>query len=225
VSDRDRLSLTETAEERIDSRQLWALALISFLIYTGLALLLIGGFHEDSVTELIDWGSSTADQLWIGLAAGTAAAGLIIWFSSRPPLSRVLEDFTIVRVLMKNRFSVTDRTLVSISAGVGEEFLFRGAIQPLLGIWATSFIFIAIHGYFKFKSTGHVLFAALMFGLSMMLGVLFEQAGLLSAMAAHTVYDLLLLWWADSRGRDSGMPDEPDGIPSGDRPDDGYFTG
>ena len=41
-----------------------------------------------------------------------------------------------------------------------------------------------------------------MFGLSMGLGYLFEEAGLIAAMVAHAVYDLTMLKWMD--GRDIG---------------------
>ena len=70
-------------------------------------------------------------------------------------------------------------------------------IQPLLGIWITSIIFVGLHGYFKFKSAGHIIFGVLMFGLSMGLGYLFEEAGLIAAMVAHAVYDLTMLKWMD----------------------------
>jgi len=75
-------------------------------------------------------------------------------------------------------------------------------IQPLLGIWITSIIFVGLHGYFKFKSARHIIFGVLMFGLSMGLGYLFEEAGLIAAMVAHAVYDLIMLKWMD--GRDIG---------------------
>lgn len=89
-----------------------------------------------------------------------------------------------------NRF---DRWQLSLFAGAGEELLFRGAIQPLLGIWVTSAIFIGIHGYFKFTSIGHIIFGVMMFSLSIMLGYLFEHAGLIAAMSAHAIYDVIML--------------------------------
>lgn len=82
---------------------------------------------------------------------------------------------------------------------MGEELLFRGAIQPLIGIWFTSLIFIAIHGYIGFRSFGQALFTLLLFGLSMLLGWLFMVIGLVAAMTAHAVYDLLMLWWVSAR--------------------------
>jgi uncharacterized protein len=188
-------------EETISSNQLWAMSLISFTFYIGIAWLLVLLFHDNGFADLMTKGRPLLDQLWMGAVAGAISAGIIAWVSSRPPVSSVLEDFTIIRVVMNSRFSRTDRMQVSLSAGVGEELLFRGAIQPLIGIWLTSFIFIAIHGYFKFRSAGHILFGILMFSLSMMLGLLFEWVGLLSAMTAHALYDLLLLSWVHRRSR------------------------
>lgn len=104
-----------------------------------------------------------------------------------------MSDYSVFKALSKANFSFFDNTQISIFAGAGEELLFRGAIQPLLGNTFTSMIFIAIHGYFKFRSSGHILFGVMMFGLSFMLGLLYEEVGLISAMFAHAMYDLIKL--------------------------------
>ena len=108
-------------------------------------------------------------------------------------ISLLLSDFSIFQALSEARFSLFDKTQISVFAGAGEEILFRGAIQPLLGNIFTSIIFIGIHGYFKFRSVGHILFGMMMFGLSIMLGFLAEEVGLFAAMVAHALYDLIML--------------------------------
>jgi len=183
----------------LSSHSLLFLSAASATIYLLLALLIFYFFYEGNLLSAFDHGLSLTGQLATGLSTGSVAALVIIWAAGRSPVSDVLDDFYLVREISKTRFSRFDRIQLSLFAGTGEELLFRGAIQPLLGIWFTSGIFVAIHGYFKFQKIGHLVFGALMFGLSMLLGYLFEYAGLVAAMSAHAVYDMLMLWWVQER--------------------------
>lgn len=173
--------------------ELLLLSIISAAVYLILAFLIFRYLHEVDFSKAFEHGYSIQNQLLIGIAAGGAAAAVIGFIANRPPVSEVLQDFNIVEMISQLRLSAFDRFQLSVFAGAGEELLFRGAIQPLLGIWITSFIFVGIHGYFKFKSIGHTLFGILMFGLSVLLGYLFEYAGLISAMTAHAIYDIIML--------------------------------
>lgn len=177
----------------MSGRSLLWLSVISALVYLFLALLIFHFFRESSVAGAFEHGFSVSRQLFIGILAGSAAAAAVGYIIRRPPVSEVLNDFYIVELVSKTHFAVFDRVQLSLFAGAGEELLFRGALQPLLGIWLTSLIFVGLHGYFKFQSFGHFLFGAMMFGLSVLLGYLFEYAGLIAAMSAHAVYDIIVL--------------------------------
>lgn len=187
----------------LSSRELLTMSLGSLVLYLFISTLLYYFVHEKSLFSVFADGESIGTQLLTGIGSGTAAALIILFFSTRPPMSRILDDFTIFRVISKTRFSTFDKIQISLFAGTGEELLFRGAIQPLMGIWLTSVLFIAIHGYISVKSAGHALFTVLLVGLSVMLGFLFELVGLVSAIAAHSVYDLIMLWWAGQRQGDN----------------------
>ncbi len=195
-------------EEDLTGTNMLGMSMLSFLFYIGASLLLIYLFHEGDFREIFEHGYSITVQIAIGLSTGIAAAVVVMFLSSRSPIADVLDDFTLFRVIANTQFSPFDRVQISLFAGAGEEILFRGAIQPILGIWVTSIIFIAIHGYFKFKSAGHILFGLMLFGLSMMLGFLYEISGLISAMAAHAIYDLVMLQSVD-RLRRLQKPDLP----------------
>jgi membrane protease YdiL (CAAX protease family) len=179
----------------LTERELLNMSAGSLVFYLFIATVLFYFFHDGDLFDAFTHGYSFGLQLLIGILSGTAAAGVIVFFSTRKPVGPVLDDFALFRIIKKTEFTWFDRIQVSLFAGVGEELLFRGAIQPLIGIWFTSLIFIAIHGYISFRSAGHILFTLLLFGLSMMLGYLFLYAGLVAAMTAHAVYDLLMLWW------------------------------
>lgn len=186
---------------QMSSRQLFMMSVASAVVYLALALLIFYYFHGTGVGEVFERGYSVSNQLIIGILSGIAASAVIGFISSRPPVSEVLYDFYIVELLSKMQLTTFDRIQLSLFAGAGEELLFRGAIQPLLGNSLTSLIFIGIHGYFKFKSIGHILFGVMMFGLSFWLGYLFEQAGLIAAMSAHASYDIIMLHFVKGRDR------------------------
>jgi len=105
----------------------------------------------------------------------------------------LFSDFKVVQVVKDADLSDAAVNEISFTAGTTEEWLFRGAIQPLLGIWITSILFVAVHGYFRFKSRMHIIFGVFMLLLSLCLGLLFQQIGLISAMAAHVVYDIVVM--------------------------------
>ena len=178
---------------RLHSKTLLLFSLGSFFLYSLLAGLLHMFFGQGNLLLIADADLQWFLQLAIGTGAGVAA-GLVAWLLfEKTALRSVLDDFLVVRTVGRMTLSRVDRLQLSLFAGVGEELLFRGAIQPLLGLWVTSVLFIALHGYVSFRSARHMLFGLVMIGLAIMLGMLFEYAGLLAAMTAHAVYDLIAL--------------------------------
>jgi membrane protease YdiL (CAAX protease family) len=96
---------------------------------------------------------------------------------------------TIVRPLFEH-VSLWHIVLISAIAGLGEELLFRGVLQPLVGLPAASLVFGAVHvggrgflGYGIWAACIGALFGWLMV----------ETGGLLAPIVAHAVYDALAL--------------------------------
>lgn len=185
--------------EKIPGHEWFFLSLTSAAVYLLLAYLIFYFFHESGLGEAFDHGTSYFNQLVAGIASGCVGAGIIGFIMRRPPVSEILYDFYIVKMIANVRLTAFDRTQLSLFAGAGEELLFRGAIQPLIGIWLTSLIFVGLHGYFKFKSLGHFVFGAMMFGLSVGLGYIYEYIGLIAAISAHAVYDMIMLYWVQKK--------------------------
>ncbi|MDX1587224.1 MAG: CPBP family intramembrane glutamic endopeptidase [Balneolaceae bacterium] len=181
----------------LSGARLLMLSIFSASFYLLLALLIYHFIYDENITNAFAHGLTVNVQFLIGLLAGAVAAGVVGLVITREPVAGVLDDFYIVQAISKIRFNNFDRLQLSFFAGTGEELLFRGAIQPLLGIWITSLVFVGLHGYFKFKSIGHILFGVMMFALSVMLGYLYTEAGLIAAMTAHAVYDVIMLKWMD----------------------------
>ena len=86
---------------------------------------------------------------------------------------------------------------MALAAGVGEELLFRGALQPLLGIWITSVAFVLAHirAYRLDALNRRVLLQSLsIFVISVALGYIAIYAGLLSAIMMHAGMDAVGLF-------------------------------
>ena len=72
--------------------------------------------------------------------------------------------------------SSRDVTWLAISSGFAEEVFFRGAMQPVLGLWVTSLIFGAVHVGPRRAFIAWGVWAALM---GLLLGLIFQLTGVL----------------------------------------------
>jgi len=80
----------------------------------------------------------------------------------------------------------------SLCAAVGEEILFRGAIQPHIGIWPASILFIFLHGYLNPFNWPITMYGLFMIIISAGLGYLYAQCGIYAAMVAHFIFDVAM---------------------------------
>ncbi len=132
-------------------------------------------------------------NVWIQVGAGIVGGFLlsgVTWLMGQwKYLDDVNFDYTL-RLGIFN-FSFQEILFLSFCAGVGEEIIFRGMIQPWLGILTTSFMFIALHGYMSYSSWPKVIFGLILFAVGTLLGVLGEYVGLLAAIVAHIIYDII----------------------------------
>lgn len=84
--------------------------------------------------------------------------------------------------------AITFALLVGVGAGLGEETLFRGAVQPVLGITLTSILFASMHVQY-----GPSLLLGYVFVLSVGLGLLRRHINTTASFLAHTGYNSLLI--------------------------------
>jgi membrane protease YdiL (CAAX protease family) len=83
---------------------------------------------------------------------------------------------------------------ISIAAAIGEEMLFRAALQPLLGVWIVSLLFLLTHvPVYRFRKLDGATLAqaASVFVGSVVLGYVFQYVGLLAAMLVHAWIDIV----------------------------------
>jgi len=127
------------------------------------------------------------------LAIGILFGLFVIWFTELNYFEQALKP-------IKNRldqFKITSfyAIFLSVCAGLGEEIFFRGALQPLCGIWITAFFFVLIHGYFSFKNLRLNYFGIVLTLFIAFIGWSSKTFNLWTAIAAHFSYDLVLLFY------------------------------
>ena len=128
-------------------------------------------------------------QLGFGIVGGLVLSGITWLMGKWKYLDDVNFDYTL-RLGIFN-FSMQEILFLSFCAGVGEEIVFRGMIQPWLGIITTSFMFISLHGYLSYSSWPKVIFGLILFAVGTVLGILGAYVGLLAAIVAHILYDIV----------------------------------
>jgi uncharacterized protein len=130
-------------------------------------------------------------QILTGLIYGFVS-GYAAWFI-------VVQDFMnpvrekYGKVIQGMKLSLVDIWFLSFCAGVGEELFFRGGLQPLLGIWITAVLFVAIHGYLNPWNWRISIYGIVLCFFIAGLGYLTEEVGILSAVIAHVMIDVILL--------------------------------
>lgn len=88
--------------------------------------------------------------------------------------------------------NIFDAIFLSICAGVGEEFFFRGVMQQFTGIWITALVFVAIHGYLNPKNWKLSLYGIFLVIYSAMLGFFSEEISIWFSVYSHVFFDLVL---------------------------------
>jgi membrane protease YdiL (CAAX protease family) len=172
---------------------LLAIALISGAAWLAIGSLIIYLRSEEPLLNVFASVLPMGQELALGIGIGLGFGILARLVMRQASMQRIMRDLPVIKVLQKARLSFIDLLSLSLVAGITEEWLFRAALQPLLGLWISAVLFVAIHGYFRFNSLAEVFFGAFMLALSLGLGVLFEHAGLMAAMFAHTTYDLVVM--------------------------------
>jgi membrane protease YdiL (CAAX protease family) len=168
---------------------------LNIVITVGLALGITALFGREPLVQVLlrdkPWPIQGAWGIAIGFLV-TVPAGVLIssvpWF--------VAFRRQLIELVSRADLNGFNPLWISLCAGVGEETLFRGALQPLLGLWVTSLIWTVLHyqtGGFRTMNRMKAVYAVLVFLASVLLGIVFVQIGLIAAMVAHTVIDLVAL--------------------------------
>ena len=131
-------------------------------------------------------------ELSIGSISGVGFGYLGWLIISMPFMKSVLNKYK----NLINTFELDTSLIffVSFCAGFGEEILFRGVLQPHLGVWLTAIIFVAIHGYLNpknWKISVYGIYLTVVIGI---VGYLSQYFGLITAIISHMMIDVILFY-------------------------------
>jgi len=175
----------------LSRKKLLGLALFTLIVFPLIGHILIYFFGEADFSIIYRANKSLLIQLAIGLTAGVIF-GYIAWLISNskwvsPKSSKYLQ---LIGELNPKHLDII---VISLCAGIGEELLFRGAIQPFFGIWITAFVFVLIHGYIDPRDWRMSIYGLSMTVIIAVLGYMCDEIGIWSSAAAHAMIDYVLL--------------------------------
>jgi len=175
------------------SKKLSILALLTLLGFPLIGFTLLYFFDDTPLTTMTRGTSPLHFQLLLGTVVGILIGFGAKWFISRPNMIDLSIKYG--RLIQQFKISAFGIWFVSFCAGFGEELLFRGAVQPLLGIWITAILFVGIHGYLDPRNLKISLYGILMTAAIGALGYLTETLGIWTAASAHMMIDVVLFYY------------------------------
>ncbi len=127
----------------------------------------------------------TAVSWILSLIVVQAAAGAL-WQAINPEQAAVVKSLN--DLLYENVNSIWGWAILSFAAGLGEETLFRGALQPVFGKWATAVLFALVHVQYGLLTPA----ALALFIVGLSLGFIRERYNTTLAVIVHAGYNLIL---------------------------------
>ncbi len=130
----------------------------------------------------------------VGLVTGALLGAVFGFGLTRPAFAERVRPFL-------SRFTSAPPTpaifaALGLAAALGEETLFRAAIQPVAGMVVASLLFMLAHSLiadFRHPTAGKAAYPLLAFGMGVVLGLLYERLGIAAAIAAHFAFDTVAL--------------------------------
>ncbi|NJN55548.1 MAG: CPBP family intramembrane metalloprotease, partial [Anaerolineae bacterium] len=110
----------------------------------------------------------------------------ILWLLLNPEELEQINELNIQ--LQGGLDSVWEWLVLALAAGISEEILFRGALQPVLGKWVTAVLFALVHVQYGLFTPATL--ALLIIGLA--LGHLRQRHNTTLVIFVHVGYDFLL---------------------------------
>ncbi|MGB9594392.1 MAG: type II CAAX prenyl endopeptidase Rce1 family protein, partial [Anaerolineae bacterium] len=174
---------------------------VADLLLTGLAMVLFGVFGVGWPIRRA-WGD-TLRRLGLRLptlqqaafAVGAVAGFLLLdyavavaWHAVNPGQYELIGR---VSLGLFGQMSVVKAAAIGLSAGIGEEILFRGAVQPRFGLIITALLFAAGHTQYGLSPATLEIFI-----IGIILGIIRNRANTTTCVAIHVLYnfvDILLL--------------------------------
>jgi membrane protease YdiL (CAAX protease family) len=163
------------------------------LFFALLAFFGVGLFFRRSSDELqhrLGLERPTRQQLWQGLRwipVLIILQGIIgaLWFVVDPEQVQQLDNIS--SSLLGHVDSVWEWFALALSAGIGEELLFRGAMQPVFGLGFTAVLFAVSHIQYGLTPATLAVFI-----IAIVLGIIRQRSNTTVAILVHFGYDFFI---------------------------------
>ena len=167
---------------------------VNFLAFVGLAYIAVGYRNYrtgEEATARLGVRMPTMKEIGIGLAAVIPAfafslTGSLLTAAFQPAvvdrLSETIDNMT------SGVQNPAGALLLGLTTGIGEEVLFRGAIQPRFGILLTTVLWALMHTQYELT---WVIAGLILMGI--MLGLIRKHFGTTAAIITHAVYNALVV--------------------------------
>lgn len=174
---------------KITKKAMFALSVFTLFGFSGIAYLILSFSDNVEYFDIFMYDNLML-SIPVGLGFGALAAFMGILILKLPQLK---ETSTFYASVFKGLdLHWTDILFYSFCAGVGEEILFRGALQPLLGLWFAAIIFVILHGYISFQDWRKSIYGVFLIFISAGFGYLVLYLDIYAAMAAHFIFDVIM---------------------------------
>tara|TARA_B100000508_G_scaffold136157_1_gene128836 strand:- start:91960 stop:92517 length:558 start_codon:yes stop_codon:yes gene_type:complete len=170
--------------------QFHLLGWITLLVFPGIGLWLLWYFEDIPIIEVLELHDIFTPKTLLGIEFGLFY-GLFILAVSQHDIFKSMSHHQ-ERLFRSLQLNWGDIIFMSFCAGFGEEILFRAGIQTWLGPWITTFLFIAVHGYFNPTSWKQSMLGLVLFPFILIISFSYELLGLWFCVGAHFSYDLLM---------------------------------
>lgn len=192
-------------------RQVLLLGLLTLLVMPAIGALLIYFLSDITITERLTGPYPWWKQVLLGIPLGLTSAWGAKYIIDLPKMSATKRQAdAMIAGLHLNK---SEMVFLSFCAALGEELLFRGAIQglilplsPLLAIGGSSILFVAIHGYLNPKAGKIAWYGIYLVVIVSIWGVLSEEIGIFVAIVSHFIVDVYLFFSVAKEAEKSELP-------------------
>lgn len=185
------LNNTNKTEKLIPKKTIYLLALFTLLGFPAIGWIIHFFFSEEPLSSVFENKINLFIQLPAGIVFGWVTA-MIGWMIVRSGwMMPVREKYE--GIIGQFNLNLPGIIFISCCAGIGEELLFRGAIQPQIGIIFTSIGFVALHGYLNPADWRVSVYGLYMTLVIAFIGWMYEEMGIFFCISAHAVIDVVLL--------------------------------
>ncbi|MDX1416091.1 MAG: CPBP family intramembrane glutamic endopeptidase [Candidatus Promineifilaceae bacterium] len=163
---------------------------LAFVVAAFVGVGLLTRRNLNQIYERLGLVRPTLEQLLYGLVVIVVLIGIqwaigIIWVLLDPEQAAALTEVN--EILLGNVDTVGEWFILAFASGVGEEILFRGALQPIFGIVGTSLLFAIVHVQY-----GLTPITAAVFIIGLVLGILRRRTNTTTAIFVHFSYNFIL---------------------------------